>query len=143
MTYRPYDSITAVGIADSRQNVSGVPMPKGTPVRSTAAGDMDFIDVSIEAEAFAASGITQDIVPDLSNGPVLTTGRLTNLVTSFSFGDPVYVSKTGGLTNLKPTIGVDGFVAGDFIIAIGVIGKNAENPANKDLILNIGIVGQL
>lgn len=143
MTYRPYDQITAVGISDSRQNVSGIAMPKGTPVRSTTAGDMDFINVSIEAHAFAASGITQDVVPDLSNGAVLTTGRLTNLVTAFTFGDPVYVGKTGGLTNLKPTIGIDGFVSGDYIIAVGVIGKNADNPANKDLILNIGIVGQL
>jgi hypothetical protein len=143
MTYRPYESITAVSIADSRQNVSGVSMPKGTPVRSTPAGDMDFIDVSIEAHAFAASGITQDVTPNLSNGAVLTTGRLVNLSTSFNFGDAVYVSKTGGLTNLKPTIGIDGFVSGDYIVAVGVIGKNAENPSNKDLIINIGIVGQL
>lgn len=143
MSYRPYDQITAVGIADSRLNVSGVSMPKGTPVRLTAGGDMDFIDVSNESHAFASSGITQAVVSNLSPGPVLTSGRLINVTTSFAFGDPVYVNKTGGLTNLKPTIGIDGFVAGDFIIAIGVIGKNVDNPANKDIILNIGLVSQL
>lgn len=143
MTYRPYDQLTAAGISDQRTNVSGVSMPKGTPVRQTTAGDMDFVDVSIEAHAFACSGITQSSVPNLSAGPVLTSGRLTNITTSFVFGDPVYVSKIGGLTNVKPERGVDGFVAGDFIIAIGVIGKNADNPANKDIILNIGLVGQV
>lgn len=143
MTYRPYDQITAVGLSDQRQNVSGTQMAKGTPVRMTLAGDMDYIDVSNEAHAFAVSGVTNTVVPNLSTGPVLTSGRLVNLTTSFAFGDPVYVSKTGGLTNVKPSLGVDGFVAGDFIIAIGVIGKNADNPANKDLILNIGLVGQI
>ena len=143
MTYRPYDQITAVGLADQRTNVSGASMSKGTPVRMTVDGDMDFVNVSIEAHAFAVSGVTNAAVPNLSPGPVLTSGRLVNLTTTFAFGDPVYVSKTGGLTNVKPSIGVDGFVAGDFIIAIGVIGKNADNPSNKDLILNIGLVGQL
>jgi hypothetical protein len=118
-------------------------MPKGTPIRTDSNGDMDFIDVSIEAHAFAASGVTQDVVANLSLGSVVTTGRVTNLTTSFSFNDPVFVSKSGGLTNIKPTIGVDGFVAGDYIVAVGIIGKNAENPSNKDLILNMGIVGQL
>lgn len=143
MTYRPYDSITAVGLADQRTNVSGVSMPKATPVRMRPDGDMDFVDVSIEAHAFAVSGVTSAIVTNLSTGPVLTSGRLINITTSFAFGDPVYVSKTGDLTNIKPSRGVNGFVAGDYVIAIGVIGKNADNPADKDLILNIGLVGQL
>lgn len=143
MTYRPYDQITAVGLSDQRTNSSGASMPKATPVRLRPDGDMDFVDVSIEAHAFACSGITSSIVPNLSVGPVLTSGRLTNYITSFAFGDPVYVSKTGDLTNVKPSLGVGGFVAGDFIIAIGVVGKNADNPANKDIILNIGLVGQV
>ena len=143
MTYRPYDQITAVGITDQRANASGTVLAKGTPVRTTSSGDVDYINVSIEAHAFAVSGVIQDAVPNLSTGPVLTSGRLLNLTTSFAFGDPVYVSKSGGLTNLKPDVGVGGFVVGDFVIAIGVIGKNADNPVNKDLILNIGVTGQL
>ena len=143
MTYRPYDQITAVGLSDQRANSSGVPMPRATPVRMRPDGDMDFIDVSVETHAFAASGITSEIIQNLSTGPVLTSGRLANVITSFDFGDPVYVSKAGDLTNVKPSLGVGGFISGDFIIAIGVIGKNADNPANKDIILNIGLVGQL
>jgi hypothetical protein len=143
MTYRPYDQITAVGLSDQRTNASGVTMAKATPVRTNTDGDMDYINVSIEAHAFAVTGLTQAAIPSLSIGSVITSGRLTNVTTSFAFGDPVYVDKAGALTNIKPSKGVNGFVAGDFIIAIGVIGKNADNPSNKDIILNIGLVGQL
>ncbi|HBI02140.1 MAG TPA: hypothetical protein DDY18_11030 [Flavobacterium sp.] len=143
MTYRPYDTITAVGISDQRQNVSGSLMAKATPVRSTSTGDIDFIDVSDESHAFAVNAVTGTAIANLSLGPVFTSGRLTNITITGSFGDPVFVSKTGGLTTTKPSIGVDGFVSGDWIIMIGSIGKNADVPANKDLVLNIGVVGQL
>lgn len=131
MTYRPYDSITAIGISDQRQNVSGSLMPKGTPVRETASGDIDYIDVSDETHAFATNAITGGAIANLSIGSVFTSGRLTNVTLPGSFGDPVFVSKTGGLTSTKPSIGVDGFVSGDWIIMIGTIGKNADVPATR------------
>lgn len=143
MTYRPYDTITAVGISDQRQNVSGSLMPKATPVRTTAAGDIDFIDVSNEDHAFAANGITSTAIANLSVGSVLTSGRLTNVTITGNFGDPVFVSKTGGLTTIKPDRGVGGFVAGDYSIMIGSIAKNQDNPSLKDIVLNIGVIGQI
>ena len=57
--------------------------------------------------------------------------------------DVLYVSKTGGVTNVKPSIGVDGFTAGDVIIRLGVVSKNRDNPSNKDLIVNVAIIGVL
>ena len=143
MTYRPYDTITAVGISDQRQNVSGASMPKATPVKVNAAGDIDFVDVSVEADAFAVNAITAEVIPNLSIGKVLTNGRLTNVTITGNFGDPVFVSKTGGLTTTKPDVGVDGFVTGDYAIMIGSIAKNQDNPSLKDIVLNIGVTGQM
>lgn len=118
-------------------------MPKGTPVRATNTGDMDFIDVSVEAEALAICGVTSATVAPSSNGSVVTNGRVLNLTTSASFGDAMYIDKVGGLTNSKPSIGVAGFVSGDFVIYVGVIAKNVDNPLNKDLVVNLNVIGQL
>lgn len=143
MTYRPYDQFTAVGISDQRLNDSGMTMPKGTAVRFNTAGDMDFINVSIEAHAFSCSGVTSNAISYLYSGTVITTGRVTNFTTTASFGDMMYIDKTGALTNIKPSIGVNSFLAGDFIVSVGVIAKNIDNPTNKDLIVIIDVVGQL
>jgi hypothetical protein len=55
----------------------------------------------------------------------------------------MYIDKTGNLTDIKPSIGVNSFIAGDFVISVGVIAKNATNPANKDLVISIDVIGQL
>jgi hypothetical protein len=143
MTYRPYSTLTASGISDSRPNNSGTSINKGTPIRMNASGEMDFVNVSVEAQAASACGVASATIPDGSSGSFVTTGKVTNITTTASFGDVVYVSKVGGLTNLKPSIGVDGFLAGDFCIMVGVIAKNADNPSNKDLVVIIDVIGQL
>lgn len=143
MTYKPYDTFTAVGISDQRQNVSGSSMPKATPVKVTSTGDIDFVNVSVEADAFAVNAITAEVIPNLTVGKVLTSGRLTNVTITGNFGDPVFVSKTGGLTTTKPDPGVGGFVSGDYAILIGSIARNQDNPTLKDIVLNIGVTGQM
>ena len=65
------------------------------------------------------------------------------LVTTATFGDIMYVAKDGSLTNIKPTDGEDGFVSGDFVIKVGVIVKDSNNPSQKNLIVNIQVMGQL
>jgi len=143
MTYRPYSTLTASGISDTRPNNSGVTMDKGTPVRINTSGEIDFINVSVEDEVANVSGVTSESILNTTSGNFITTGKVTNITTTAVFGDVVYISKTGTLTNVKPSIGVAGFVSGDFIVSVGVIAKNASNPSNKDLVVIIDVVGQL
>ena len=143
MSYRPYNKITTVAISDTRTNNTGVTMAKGTPARINSNGELDFVDVSLESSSFPVVGLISQDIADGSFGNFLTVGKVTDITTTASFGDVVFVSKTGGLTNIKPTIGVEGFIEGDFVIQVGVVAKNEDNPSLKDLILNVSLVSQL
>lgn len=143
VTYRPYNALTASGVSDSRPNNTGVSINKGTPVRMNSSGELDFIDVSIEAQALSVSGVAAESIPDGSSGVMITSGKVSNITTSAVFGDFMYIDKTGNLTNIKPSIGVNSFVSGDFVVSVGVIAKNSDNPSNKDLVIIIDVIGQL
>lgn len=125
------------------ENNTGSTIPAFQPVRANTAGDMDYIDVSVEAQSLAIVGVTKTTVPDTTAGSLVTSGRLENVTGSFTFGDVLYVSKTGLLTSTKPDIGVDGFLAGDWVIKLGVVTKNQTNPILKDVILQVQLMGQL
>jgi len=99
--------------------------------------------VSIESQASGAAGVVSQNILDGASGPVITSGKVSDITTSAAFGDLMYIDKTGILTNIKPSIGVNSFVSGDFVVSIGVIAKNADNPINKDLVIMVDIVGQL
>lgn len=143
MTYRPYNVLKSSGIQLNYTNNSGSPISKGTPVCQKSSGLIDFINVSVESDVFSFIGVAGSDISNLLKGPVSTNGRVEDVTVTGSFGDPLYVSKTGGLTTTKPEIGVDGFVASDFVLRVGVIAKNETNPILKDVILDIQLVGQL
>lgn len=125
------------------ENQSGSTLTKLTPVCIDVAGYIDVIDPSSEDDAFATVGVVAADILNTEVGKVATGGKLTNITTSASFRDVLFVSKTGGVTNVKPTIGVDGFVAGDWVIQLGVVSRNVDNPLQKDLIVNVKLVVQL
>ena len=148
MSYNP--TFAGVSVAPSSKtvqtseiNTSGGTLLKLTPVRIDASGNMATIDVAVESQAFAVAGILSTSVADSSSGDIINSGRISNITTTAGFGDVLYVSKTGGITSIKPTIGLDSFVIDDFVIRLGVVAKNPINPSNKDLLVNISIVGQL
>lgn len=116
---------------------------KGTPVSVNAFSQVVPTDVSDESSVGAIVGLAYANLPSAATGGIVNGGRLENLTTSFALGDPVYVAKGGGLTNNRPSVGVDSFVSGDFVIFLGVVVKNEFNPAQKDIQLMIEIVGQL
>jgi hypothetical protein len=130
-------------IHTSESNNSGSTITKLTPVRIDASGNMALIDVSVEVQALAIAGIVDADVSNSSSGNVVNSGRISDITTSASLGDVLYVSKTGGVTNTKPAIGVDGFLADDFVLRLGIVAKNPDNGSLKDLLVNISIVGQL
>jgi len=143
MTYRPYSAFVSPSLDYIRTNTTGVTINKGTPIRMNASGDPDFIDPSIESQVIAIAAVAQDSVANGVQGVFVTSGKVQNLSVSFLHGDSIWLSKTGGLTDIKPSEGVNGFVSGDFVVMLGVIAKNEANPSLKDLILHIDIMGQL
>lgn len=141
------DAVAGSGSASSNktqiENHSGVNLPAQTPVTIDTNGYAKAINVSVTASAFAACGITDlSGIADTSFGNIIVGGIL-NGVTGFNLGDVLYVSKTGDLTNVKPSIGVGGFAALDYVIRVGVVMRNHTTPSQKDLIVNVTVVGQL
>lgn len=123
-------------------NSTGNEVEQLTPVRITAVGDIANIDVSNES-AISIAGVMAETVSDGASGILASAGIIKNITTAFILGEVLYISKAGTHTNIKPSIGVGGFVEGDYIIRLGVVGKNEDNPSNKDLHLGMDIVGQL
>jgi hypothetical protein len=153
MSYRPYAAIIqeavsqaaagSTGIKFEIQNDSGSSIAALQPVASDANGRAIGIDPSIELQSLKIVGLAESAIPDGGYGNVISHGKILNVTTALNFGDYVYLSKTGGTTGILPEEGQDGFVSGDFVIRLGVIVRNRQIPSQKDLVINIEIVGQL
>jgi hypothetical protein len=124
-------------------NTTGSTLLKFTPVYIAADGTYQKINVSIEAQALGCVGVLSEDINNGGTGKLAYNGTIEDVDTAADFGDILFVDKTGGITNARPSIGLGGFVAGDFVVQIGVIAKNPDNPANKDLIMNVQVIGQL
>ena len=146
MTYRPYSAIVGAiqpaSIKANLTNDTGLTILEFVPVRLNTNGNISLVDVSVETDVLSIIGISEEIIPPGDSGFVVTQGRVQS-INSFNFGDYIYVSKGGGLTNILPSEGVSGFVEGDWVIRVGVIGKNDAIPTDKDLFINMQIIGQL
>jgi hypothetical protein len=133
---------TSRSIVRAANNNTGSTILKGTPVRITPTG-VATIDLSNESSANAVAGIVKADIANAQAGDIINTGIIEDITTLASIGDIMYISKSGGLTNIKPSEGVNGFTFGDWVIRVGVVTKNNDNPLLKDLLVNIQIVGEL
>jgi hypothetical protein len=124
------------------ENQSGGNLPKLTPVRIDSNGFLDTVDVAVEADCIGTVGVVTDGIANAAQGSVTVSGIVLN-VSGFNNGDVLYVDKAGNLTATKPSIGVNSFVAGDFVIRIGVVSRDPAVPTQKNLIVNVQVVGQL
>jgi len=125
------------------QNGTISTLSKGTPVSVNTSSQLVAVNVSSETSVQALVGLTGQDIPSAATGSVIYSGRLEDITTSYVAGDALYISKTGNLTNVKPDIGVGGFVSGDFVIFVGVVVKNEFNNSLKDIKLMLSVVGQL
>jgi hypothetical protein len=146
MTYDPRtfgDQASTASVSDALKNTSGVLISKLAPVKvNILDSGISIVNVSSE-EALSIIGIASEAIADATYGKIVSSGRMEDITTSAIFGDSMYISKAGDITNIKPSEGSNGFLAGDFVISVGVIVKNEDNPANKDLLVSIDIKGQL
>jgi hypothetical protein len=149
MTYNPrlrgsiLDAAAVRSAIPSRPNGSGGSLNKGQPVRLDSSGQLLKIDPGVEAEARACLGLVAQSISPSGSSEVITQGRLVDVTVSGSVGEVLYISKTGELSNVQPSIGVGGFVAGDFVVSVGVIASNLTNPLLKDVMVDVKVVGQL
>lgn len=125
------------------QNGSGSTLAQAVPVSVNLSSQLLPLDVTSEASVQAIVGMTSIAIPSAATGSIVDSGRLENITTSFSVGDAVYAGKTTPLINVKPSIGVASFIAGDFAVFLGVVVKNEFNPLLKDFKLMIAVIGQL
>lgn len=127
-------------IAFLNKNISGGTLFKGTVVRSDGNG-IEKVDPGVESQVDAISGVVNSDIVDQAFGNVIFVGLVENVPGGFNFGDVIFLDKSGNLTNIKPSIGVNSFGSGDFVIKIGTIIKNSAG--QRDLLVNIQNIGQL
>lgn len=145
MSYSPLSSgVPPLSRSSARvaTNPNASSIPKGRPIRLTPTG-ITTIDVSNEIEANSIAGITRTIINGYGQGEIVTAGLLEDIGAIGIVGDVFYVDKSGGLTNIKPSIGINGFIAGDWVVRVGILASNNSNPVLFDLLVNISIVGAL
>lgn len=144
MSYNPrFSGVTDITLNYRELNNTGITIPKAAPVRIDVDGNMARISVSVEDEALSIAGLVENDVTVGVGGSIINTGRIKDVTTAAGFGDTIYLSATGGITEIKPTIGSNGFIAGDFVVKLGIVSKNQADPLKKDLFINIVVVGQL
>ncbi|HLD91600.1 MAG TPA: hypothetical protein VI911_11435 [Patescibacteria group bacterium] len=137
-------SISTAPQGDEGLNSTGSSLNKATPVSiNHTSGEVDIIDVSNEASARASFAVVREDSADGQPVEYISNGRLKDVSLSFDYSDVIYVSKLGSLTNIAPSVGVGGFVSGDFIVRVGIIAKNLSDPLKKDLVIDMEVEGQL
>jgi hypothetical protein len=96
------------------KNDTGVPMPKGTPVKVTGVhGELPKIEIATASSNHVPSGsgvneifgIVYENISGHGAGPVLIYGSIKDINTNaYNVGDFLYVSPTGTLVNTPPAI---------------------------------------
>lgn len=124
------------------KNGSGIFLNKLTPVCSNTSGDIVKVNVSDESTSLSVVGFTAEDIDKGEMGRVIVGGRLTDVDLDLAFG-ALYVAKNGEFTDVKPSVGVNGFDVGDFVVRVGVLVKNEDDPLKKDIVLNVVLIGQL
>lgn len=124
-------------------NFTGYTIPAFMPIATQANGSLTLVDVSIEAQAMATLGISAAAIPNGTVGTVSTVGVVPGAGADFNVQDVIYISSTGTSTNVKPSVGLNGFIEGDFVIKLGTVTLNPDDPTIKDMDVNIQIMGQL
>jgi hypothetical protein len=146
MTYSPnffniQSNGTSRGIVTNFQAATN--LSKCTPVSVNTNSQLVLVNISSESLVQAIVGLTNIYIPSGASGPVIDSGRIEDISTSFAIGDAVYINFDGTLTNVKPDLDVAGFSSGMFCVFVGVVVKNEFNPSLKDIKLMISVIGQL
>lgn len=87
-------------------NDSGESLPAGTPVYTTGYTTKTTVSKALPTTTDPILGLLKNNTADGSNGVVVVAGVMDRINTSsFSAGDILYVSESGGLTKTRPANG--------------------------------------
>ena len=116
------------------------------PVSVTSLGTAAVTDITSEDSAYAVCGVVQEDAASGATVSILTSGAVlmdvpAGLGLTGLWGKPVFISPNGTLTIIKPQTGTSPFIAGHFIVRMGVLVKNTEG--TTDLLVNPQVIGQL
>jgi hypothetical protein len=149
MSFSPV-SFNPQGTGSSRQvitnytNASAInALAQGQACSVNSSGLLVPLDVSSEASWQAFVGYANARIPTSSLGPVIANGRLQNFTTSYTAGTALYIDTNGMPTSTIPSVGVNGFQAGDMVIFMGVIVPNETTPSEFDIAIFTQLVGTL
>ena len=120
--------------------ISGGVIAEGQPIGIAADGSVLPVDVSSEQLSMGVFGVAMNAALLDETVYVQTNGDM--VVLTNAYGSPVYAGKDGSLTTVKPAIGVDGFVAGDFVIHMGIVRLDVDSMESR-LVINPRVVGVL
>jgi hypothetical protein len=141
--FAPQGGGTSIATVTNYTNATISMIAQGTPVSTNTFGLVAPTDVTSQTSVQALVGYAQVRMPASSSGPVISNGRLENIMTSFAVGDAIYIGLGGTLINQKPDVGVAGFVEGDFVVFVGVLVQNQTNPSLTDIQLFTQTIGEL
>lgn len=135
-SFNPQGTGSAEAVVSNYTNNSSVTaIPQGQACSVDSAGNVEPLDVSNQASWSNFVGYANVRIPTSALGPVIANGRLRNITISYPVGTPLYIGTDGNPTNIAPSDGVNGFVAGDMCIFMGVVVQNELNPSETDIAL--------
>jgi len=143
MSYNPlyvgqFSQSSARQLITNYTNNTGFAIPQGSPCSIQTDGTIALTDVTSQQSVQNFVGYAYARIANASSGPVISGGRLQNLMGySFSVGDIIYISVGGSLQNTKPVDNngdpVAPFVSGNFMVFVGCIVQNETDNAQQDL----------
>lgn len=135
---------TASALVTTYTNASAITaIPQAQACSVNSSGLLVPMDVSSEASVNSFVGYANVRIPASAAGPIISNGRLQNITTSYPVGTAVYIGTDGNPTNIVPSVGVNGFVAGDYCVFLGVLVANETTPSEIDIALFTQVIGAL
>jgi hypothetical protein len=134
--FNPQGTGTAEALVSNYTNASLVTaIPQGQAVSVNGFGKLVPLDVTSQSSWQSFVGYAYVRIPAGGTGPVIANGRLFNITTAYTAGTALYIGTDANPTSIIPSDGVNGFVAGDIVIFLGVIVQNETNPSELDIAL--------
>jgi hypothetical protein len=141
----PQSKTSSIALVTNYTNASAIDaIPQGMACSVIdSSGQLNPLDVSDNLSVSGRVGYAQVRIATSSEGPIISSGRLKHYTTALPVGTALYVGTDGNPTDIVPSIGVNGFLAGYAVIFIGIIVKSEDNPASKDIQLMTQLIGDL
>ncbi len=143
LSFGPQFFGSARSLQTSYVNGTAFTITAAVPVSIQTNGTIALVNPTSDSSIAGLVGITVGSIAPSASGLVIDSGRLEKVSTTFSVGDALYINTDGTVINIRPAIGIGAFVAGDYVVFVGVVVQNQYNPSLKDYKLYLTVVGQL